>query len=201
MGTLNILMRRELELLFHALCDGLRQEVRQRSLTHLATSEDFPEGFSIVGEREIGLASLLALHLRSVGFMVQLDAYFYGNPKRRPDFGIWLPASRKYIYLELKQTAWGDDSRQYSYAKAIEDIVKLNSETDPRNQRNGLIALGFSDPNKRKELLLENFKKFLSEKIARDYSIYEQIGLEQVDFQEMDKKTPNAVLGLWFRTE
>ena len=153
MGTLNILMRRELELLFHALCDGLRQEVRQRSLTHLATSEDFPEGFSIVGEREIGLASLLALHLRSVGFMVQLDAYFYGNPKRRPDFGIWLPASRKYIYLELKQTAWGDDSRQYSYAKAIEDIVKLNSETDPRNQRNGLIALGFSDPNKRKELL------------------------------------------------
>jgi len=88
--------------------------------------------------------------------MVQLDAYFHGKPERRPDFGIWLPASKEYIYLELKQTGWGDYSSQYYYAKAIEDIEKLDAEIDPRNQRNGLIAVGFSDPKKRSELLLEN---------------------------------------------
>ena len=200
MAKITDTMREELKLLFYTLCDGLRQEVRQRSLTHLATSEDFPEGFSIVEEREVGLASLLALHLRSVGFMVQLDAYFYGKPQRRPDFGIWLPASRKYIYLEFKLTAWGS-GEPYGYARAIKDIDKLDGETDPRNQLNGLLVLGFSDPSRRKEQLLQGFNKFLSERIARDYPIYEQIGLEQVDFQEMDKKTSDAVLGLWFRTE
>ena len=196
MGRITGKIRKELKLLFYVLCDGLRQEVRQRSLAYLATGRDF----SIVGEREVGLASLLALHLRSVGFMVQLDAYFSGKPERRPDFGIWLPASKEYIYLELKQTAWGYGN-QYYYAKAIEDIEKLDGEKDSLNQRNGLITVGFSDPKKRSELLLENSKKFLSEKIARDFPIYEQIGLEQIDFQEMDKKTPSAVIGLWFRKE
>ncbi len=186
------------QLLFYTLCDGLRLEVWHRKLTELVARDDF---FSITNEREIGLASLLALHLRSVGFRVQLDAYFNGKPERRPDFGIWLPASKEYIYLELKQTAWGDYSNQYYYAKAIEDIEKLDGEKDPLNQRNGLITVGFSDPKKRSELLLENSKKFLSEKIARDFPIYEQIGLEQIDFQEMDKKASDSVLGLWFRTE
>jgi len=191
-------MRKELQLLFYTLCDGLRQEARQRSLTHLVTGKEF---FSIVSEREVGLASSLALHLRSVGFVVQLDAYFWGKPERRPDFGIWLPASKEYIYLELKQTAWGDYSKQYYYADAIEDIEKLDGEKDPLNQRNGLIAVGFSDPKKRSELLLENSKKFLSERIAKDYPYYEKIGLECVDFQEMDAKSPHAVVGLWFRKE
>jgi len=194
-------MRKELKLLFYTLCDGLRQEVRQRSLATLVARKDFPYGFSIAEEREVGLASLLALHLRSVGFMVQLDAYFYGKPERRPDFGIWLPASKEYIYLELKQTAWGDYSKQYYYAKAIEDIEKLDGEEDPRNQRNGLIIIGFSDHGKRSDLLLENSKKFLSERIARDFPIYEQIGLKRLDLQEMDKRSSYAMIGLWFRKE
>ena len=199
MGKITGLMRKELRLLFYTLCDGLRQEVRQRRLTELVTKDDF---LSITNEREVGIASSLAMHLRSVGFAVQLDTYFEsGNPKRRPDFGIWLPASEEYIYLELKQTAWGDDSSQYYYAKAIQDIKKLNHETHPKNQRNGLIALGFSHPKKRKEQLWEGFKKRLSERISRDYPYYEQIGLESVDFQGMDAKTSHAVIGLWFRKE
>ena len=198
MGKITEQMREELLLLFNTVCDGLRLEVWQRKLTELATGKDF---FSITNEKEIGIASSLALHLRSVGFVVQLDASFYGKSRRRPDFGIWLPASKKYIYLELKQTAWGKHSSQYYYAKAIEDIEKLNAEIDPRNQRNGLIAVGFSDPKKRSELLLENSKKFLSERIAREYPHYEQIGLEQVNFQGMDTKASSAVIGLWFRKE
>jgi hypothetical protein len=194
-GKITRRMRKELQLLFYTICDGLRQEVRQRSLTHLATGQDF----SIVGEREIGLASLLALHLRSVGFMVQLDAYFYGNPKLRPDFGIWLPASEEYIYLELKQTAWGT-GYQYSYQGAINDIEKLNRQTNSLDQRNGLIAVGFSKPEERTDQLLKGFRG-LSERITRDFPHYEEIGLECVDFQEMDIKSSHAVVGLWFRKE
>ena len=194
MGNLDKKMKEELQLLFHALCDGLRQEVRQRRLAQLVTGQDF----SLTNEREIGVASSLAFYLRSVGFAVQLDAYFAdGDPKRRPDYGIWLPASRKYVYFEMKQTAWGR-GWQYYFSKAIEDIKKLSKETDTRNQLNGLIALGFSRGSEGIEgQLWDRFKK-LSQDITNNYP-YEEIGLECVDFQGMDEKSSYAVIGSWFR--
>ena len=194
MSNLKGKIKKELQILLHALCDGLRQEVRQRSLAHLVTGQDF----SLTNEREVGIASSLALHLRSVGFAVQLDAYFPSGPRnRRPDFGIWLPASNQYIYLELKTTAWGN-GEQYYYQGAIDDIEKLNEDTDPRNQRNGLIALGFSESEERQpDRLWEGFKK-LSHDITNVYP-YEEIGLKRVDLQEMDKQSSYAMIGLWFR--
>ncbi len=192
-------MRLELQILFDTLCDGLRQEVRQRSLAHLVTGWDF----SITNEREAGIASLLALHLRSLGFAVQLEAYIEGkNPRRCPDFGIWLPANKKYIYLELKQTAWGSYSRQYSYADAIDDMEKLNNkDIYPQHQGNGLIAIGFSKRGfelRRPHRLWNGFKK-LSQRITTDYPDYEEIGLKCVDLKSMDEQTSYAVIGLWFR--
>ena len=199
MGRLEELMKSEPKILFNALCDELRQEVRQRSLAHLVTGRDF----SITKERERGIASLLALHLRSLGFAVQLDSYIAGkDPRRRPDFGIWLPASKKYIYLELKQTAWGNYSKQYSFAEAIEDIEKLNNkDIYPQYQGNGLIAIGFTSlkfENRRPHRLWDGFKK-LSQRITTDYPDYEEIGLKCIDLQDMDEQTSHAVIGLWFR--
>jgi hypothetical protein len=190
-------MKSELEILLDGLRDGLRQEVRQRKLAYLVTDQDF----SIVNEREIGIASFIALQLRSLGFAVQLDAYFHnGDERRRPDFGIWLPASKKYIYLELKQIAWGDEGKQYYSAKAIEEIKKLNGETDPLNRLNGLIAFGLSSSSEKVEGLLSLRLKELSQTITSDYP-YEEIGLRHVDFQGMDKKTSYGVIGLWFRKQ
>jgi hypothetical protein len=199
MSTPEEKMRQEVQILFDTLCDGLRQEVRQRSLAHLATGEDF----SITNEREVGLASLLALHLRSLGFAVQLDAYIAGrDPRLRPDFGIWLPANKKYIYLELKQTAWGNYSKQYYFAGAIEDIEKLNNkDIYPQHQGNGLIAIGFSRLDfeiHRPYRLWNGFKK-LSQRITTGYPDYEEIGLKCVDLKSMDEQTSYAVIGLWFR--
>jgi len=196
MDTLEGTMKKELQLLFHALCDGLRQEVRQRSLAHLVTKEDF----SLTREREAGVASSLASHLRLVGFAVQIEAYFPGGSQmRRPDFCIWLPASKQFIYLELKTTAWGN-GEQYYYQGAIGDIKKLNDDTDQRNQRNGLIALGFSESEERQpDRLWEGFKK-LSHDITNVYP-YEEIGLKRLDLQEMDKRSSYAMIGLWFRKE
>jgi hypothetical protein len=192
-------MRQEVQILFDTLCDGLHQEVRQRSLAHLATGWDF----SITNEREVGLASLLALHLRSLGFAVQLDAYIAGkDPRRRPDLGILLPASKKYIYLELKQTAWGNYSKEYYFAGAIKDMEKLNNkDIYPQHQGNGLIAIGFTSlkfENRLPHRLWDGFKK-LSQRITTDYSDYEEIGLKCIDLQDMDEQTSHAVIGLWFR--
>jgi hypothetical protein len=63
-----------------------------------------------------------------------------------------------------------------------------------------LIALGFSfNPEKQPEKLWKGFKRKLSEKITNAYPSYEEIGLERVDLQGMDKLTSYAVIGLWFR--
>ena len=190
---MDTLMKRELQMLFHALCDGLRQEVRQRSLAGLVTRHDF----SLTNEREAGVASSLASHLRLIGFAIQIEAYFpAGSQKRRPDFCIWLPASKQFIYLELKTTAWGSDE-QYSYQGAINDIKKLYADQNSQNQRNGLIALGFSDPKEQQDRFLEGFRE-LSQRITKDYP-YEEIGLKHVDLQGMDKRSSYAMIGLWFR--
>ncbi|MFC1967226.1 hypothetical protein ACFLV2_01075 [Chloroflexota bacterium] len=199
MSTLEEKMRQEVRILFDTLCDGLRQEVRQRSLAHLTTGQDF----SIANEREIGIASLLALHLRSLGFAVQLDAYIAGkDPRRRPDFGILLPASNKYIYLELKQTAWGNSYKGYYFAGAIKDMEKLNNkDIYPQYQGNGLIAIGFTNlefENRRPHRLWNGFKE-LSQKITTEYPAYDEIGLKCIDLQDMDEQTSQAVIGLWFR--
>lgn len=198
-GTPEEKMRQEVQILFDTLCDGLRQEVRQRSLANLATGWDF----SITNEREIGIASLLALHLRSLGFAVQLDSYIAGkDPRRRPDLGIWLPASNKYIYLEIKQTAWGNYSKGYYFAGAIMDMEKLNNkDIYPQHQGNGLIAIGFASlkfENRRPNRLWDGFKK-LSQRITTDYPDYEEIGLKRIDLRGMDEQTSHAVIGLWFR--
>lgn len=189
-------MKSELEILLDALRDGLRQEVRQRRLAKLVSDRDF----SIVNEREIGIASFVASKLRSLGFAVQHDAYFHNrDEKRRPDFGIWLPASKEYIYLELKLCAWGGEE-QYRYDYAIKEIRKLNGETDPRNRRNGLIVLGFSSPSEKLGGRLWSGFEGLSQKITKMYP-YEEIRLRDVDFHGMDKKTSYGVIGLWFRKQ
>lgn len=190
------LLKRELDILFYTLCDGLLQEVRQHYLVNLATGQDF----SIIDEQEVGIASLLALHLRLVGFDIQLEPCFEGeDSKSRSDFRIWLPASQQNIYLEFKPIAWGSRGRQYDYQHAINDIEKLSSLTDQRNRRNGLIALGFNNPEKQQtEQLLQGFER-LSQRITVDYQSYEEIGLRSIDFNNMDKLTSYAVIGMWFR--
>ena len=193
MSNLKGKIKKELNILFHALCDGLRQEVRQRSLAHLVTKEDF----SLTSEREAGVASSLVSHLRLVGFAVQLEAYFpSGSQMRRPDFCIWLPASKQFIYLELKQIAWGDDGRQYDYARAINDIKKLKNDPTP----NGLIALGFNKINEQQNQLIDGVEKSLAQRIASGYSLYEKIGLEHINLEGMSERCTYAVIGLWIRT-
>ena len=90
------LLKEELHILFDTLCDGLRQEVRQRRLAKLVTGQDFSIPYN---EREIGIASCLALHLRSVGFAFSSTRIFQadrGNDVQTSAYG-FLPVSSTYI--------------------------------------------------------------------------------------------------------
>lgn len=182
--------KKELDILFGAICDGLRQEVRYRQLAQLIAPK---EEMSLSEEREAQLVASLAYHIRMVGFTVQIESYFYDQPaSRRPDLAILLPATHKYLFLEVK--SFGPYS---GYDRAIEDIEKLESIASPKDKRNGLIALGFRYPTKYREGSEEKYK-YLSTMITKNHP-YREIGMKKLDLEDMDERAVYAMIGLWVR--
>ena len=111
-------------MLYGAACDALRQESRQRALMRLITHSSTGKALniSLAEEREVQLAASIALHWRLIGFHVELDSYGSGPAARRPDFGIWLPVTKQYLFLELKEIWPGSNHDQ-----VLTDIGKLDS--------------------------------------------------------------------------
>jgi hypothetical protein len=145
---------------------------------------------SLTEEREAQLVSSLAYHIRMVGFTVQVESYFYDESRsRRPDLAIYLPASSKYIFLEVKIV--GPNG---GYLPALEDVKKQNSVVSARDKRNGLIALGFRNPTGKKETFENKYKK-LSLDIQSKYP-YREIGIKKIDLEGMDSKAVYAMAGL-----
>ena len=142
--------KKQLSVLFGAICDGLRLEVRHRQLAQLITPR---EEMSLSEEREAQLVASLAYHIRMIGFTPQIESYFYDQPtSRRPDLTILLPVTRKYIFLEVKKfQPWSP------YDGPMDDIEKLEGITHPKDKRNGLVALGFRYPTKNREEFDRNF--------------------------------------------
>ncbi|MBI2871824.1 MAG: hypothetical protein HYY00_01370 [Chloroflexi bacterium] len=188
----------ELSILFGAFCDGLHQEARARRMAKLTIGASGVDlGVSLTQARETEVASSLYFHLRSIGFFVQMESYFAtGNQRRRPDFRIWLPVTRTYLYLELKLVAWGRGWRFYG-KPALEDIGKLAQETDPQNLPNGLAMIGFDNPDAHERL--EQKCQKLSEDITQQHPSYQRVGLQSVDLQGLDARTSCAMVGLWVR--
>lgn len=180
----------EINILFGAICDGLRQEVRYRQLAQLIAPR---EEMSLSEDREAQLVASLAYHLRMVGFTVQIESYFYDQPaSRRPDLSILLPATQKYLFLEVKNVG------PYSgFGGAIEDIEKLASITSPKDKRNGLVALGFRNPTGLRERFYQKYEK-LSQEITENYP-YREVGIKKIDLEDMDKRAVYATVGLWVR--
>jgi|WetSurMetagenome_2_1015567.scaffolds.fasta_scaffold245771_1 hypothetical protein len=178
----------ELTILFGAICDGLRQEVRYRQLAQLIAPK---EVMSLTEEREAQLVCSLAYYIRNIGFTVQVDSYFYDEPSsRRPDLAMFLPASREYLFLEVKII-----NPNSGFSGAIEDIEKLNSVVSARDKRNGLIAIGFRNPTGRKETFDNKYSK-LSNSIQNKYP-YREIGIKKIDLESMDNQAIYAMAGFW----
>jgi len=181
---------KELSIIFGGICDGLRQEVRYRYLTQLIAPK---EDMSLTEEREAQLVVSLAYHIRMIGFPVQVESYFYDQPpSQRPDLAILLPASKKYIFLEVKNI-----DPYAGFIPAIEDIIKRENITSPRDKRNGLIALGFRNPTGPRERFDNKYER-LSEKITSEHP-YREIGIKKIDLEGMDDKAVYAMIGFWIR--
>jgi hypothetical protein len=190
--------RSELEILYGALCSGLLQEVRRRSLANLISGQ---YDFTLTNERgEQGIVPLLGAHLQSIGFIVKYESYFNKtSPNLRPDSRVWLPASHKFIFLEVKMTGWGDSGEEYYWTDSIDDMNKLNALTGD-DSFNGFLSIGFSKPKESLNQLENGFNK-LSSDVTTKFRSYEKIGIERINLLEMDRHTPYAVIGLWFRKQ
>ena len=192
-------MDEELRILFGALCDGLRKEVRARYLLSIAGRA----GTSATDEREGGLQSVLAYHLRLIGFSVQVESYLdnsMAGGRRRPDFRIWLSGSKRYLYLELKTYGWGSaykyDDHGTMRRRIKVEIKKLSREKLAFGVLNGLVVVVFSRHKETPSNELLDAYKNLSINIIRPTS-YRQIGLSKVDLKSMDTNTSYAAVGLW----
>jgi hypothetical protein len=143
--------RKELNIIFDALHDGLRQETRRFVLAQILAGEK--EMICIAEEREAHLQYFAAQCLREAGYWVQVGSYFYSEekPNKCPDLAVWLPKAKEYLFLEVKVVA-----PNYGYSAALKDIEKRSHVKGLWNKRNGLIAIGFK---KAKETIREDFEE------------------------------------------
>lgn len=180
----------ELKILFETICDGVKQEVRHRQLLTLVEPNI---EWSLSEEREAQHVASIAYHLQMVGFMVQIESYFFEQPPaRRPDLSVYLPACRKIIFLEYKTF------QPYTqYDKVIEDVEKLSNINDPKDKRNGIITLGFRYPTKTKENFEEKYRK-MSEMITGKYP-FREFEIRRIELEDMDEKSVYAMVGFWVR--
>ena len=177
----------ELRLLYGAACDGLRQESRKRALMSLLADNS---KISISEEREVQLAASIALQWRLVGFHVELDSYASGSADRRPDFGIWLPVTKQYMFLELKETWPG-----FSEMSVLTDIRKLDAMFDGVDQHVGLLTVGFA-LCQTQHTVFETRHRKLSEAIVRSGE-YTKLGLKRIELHDFDDNAPYAWVGMW----
>jgi hypothetical protein len=148
---------------------------------------------SLTEEREAQLKASLAYYIRIVGFTVQLESYFYDEPaSRRPDLAIWLPITRRYLFLELKTIG-----PYAGFNAAIDDIIKLENVSSSRDKRNGLIAIGFRNPIGPRERFLQKYDK-LSQVITKEHP-YREIGVKKIELDDMDEQAVYAMVGFWVR--
>ncbi len=182
----------ELKLLYGAACDALRQESRQRALMRLITHSSTGKALniSLSEEREIQLAASIALHWRVIGFHVELDSYASGPAARRPDFGIWLPLTKQYLFLELKEIWPGSN-----YDQVLTDISKLDSMFKSDDEYVGLLTVGFARHQTDHEVFETRHRK-LSEEIISSGK-YINRGLQKIELQDIDDNVPHAWVGMW----
>jgi hypothetical protein len=182
-----------LEILLGAVEDAIRQEARHLAIMRLC---GILPNASLTKFREYQLAFVIGSQLRQIGCDVELEAYFYDEDRsRRPDLAIMIPSIERRLFLEIKPIG-----PYYGYPAAVNDIKKLNGmKKDPRNEWNGLIALGFRDPAGEKERFEAKYGR-MSKEITTNYP-YREIGIRRVKLSDMDSSIPYALVGLWVKND
>jgi len=134
----------EIDLIYGSACDGIRLESHQRALIRLVAQASNREDlkFGLHEEREIQLAASLMMNWRHIGLQAELDSYSSNGASRRPDFGIGLPTSNKYLFLELKVIWPGSNKDQ-----VLDDLKKIQTMYESGDLAVGLMTVGYAQPN------------------------------------------------------
>ena len=187
---------RELNILFGAICDGVRQEVRYRHLQQILSPTD---DMRLTEERERGLISALAFYIRNSGFMVHVESYWCDEDEGvssadTPDIAVRLPKTGNYLFLETKPINPGDSAID----KAKIDLDKLTRPINSYNKRNGFLAIGFAKSTTQHARFKEKYNE-LSEYITTNYR-FRQFKMISVDLKNVgDSDLEYAMVGLWLR--
>jgi hypothetical protein len=187
------LYKKQLEIIFGAICDGFRQEVRYRQLKMLQFKNEKSQ-FLLGTERERGIVNIMAFYIRTTGFLVRVENYLSeGDARITPDLLIWLPvAVTTDFILEVKQVkAIGSGEKLIK-----DDLSKLRS-CQGNDRFNGILVFGFAKTND-EHVKLENKYREISELIQnRDFG---KIGPKTVSFTDIDySELKSAMIGLWYR--
>ena len=141
-------------------------------------------------EREVQVQASIATQWRLVGFHVELDSYGSGPPSRRPDFGVWLPHTRQYLFLEFKEIWPGG-----GYESVLKDLGKLNEMFCAGDQNVGVLTVGFAT-SKTNEPKFQQMHESMSGKI-QESRLYGKVGLKRISI--MDDAFPFVWVGMWVR--
>ena len=147
---------------------------------------------SLAEEREVQVQASIAMQWRLSGFHVELDSYGSGPANRRPDFGILLPVTKEYLFVELKLIGQGRPHRQVQ-----DDVDKLNAMFKDGDKRVGLLTVGFAAHGTH-DLRFKATHKELDEEIEGP-GLYKKVGLSKVQLDDIDDHLPYAWVGMWAR--
>ena len=145
---------------------------------------------SLGEEREVQVQASIAMHWRLAGFHVELDSYGSGPAVRRPDFGVWLPYTRQYLFLEFKEI-WPGGGCQ----SALKDLGKLNEMFETGDRNVGLLTVGFASSSTN-ELKFQQQHEAMSGKI-QESGLYGKVGLKKIPI--IDDGFPIVCVGMWVR--
>ena len=148
--------QRELGIIFGAICDGIRQEVRQRLLLYLQNKRE-RRNFCITAEHERGIVSIFTFHLRNVGFIARPEHYWCNSSEISnsctPDLVVWLPKTHTDLFLQVKPI-YSTGSYQNADLSDLDTMCRLTDE----NGVNGFLAFGFCEKHHESKLIEEKYK-------------------------------------------
>lgn len=112
----------EISQVFETIVAALQKKAHRRQGFFRPAAPDLD--FSLETERELGTAAVIAQYLTAEDFFTRLDYYWQTPRLERPDLTVWLPKSRRLLYLELKRVGQG-----WSYKRLDDDLRKLERIT------------------------------------------------------------------------
>jgi hypothetical protein len=193
----------ELKIMFGAICDGFRQEVRHRQLMVYQFPTEENDNFPLNFEKERGIVNVMAFHVRTVGFLVRMENWWCtGDEKlknKTPDLDIWLPNIGTDFFLEVKRIDTGI-SLKAAKNKIKRDLDKLLKAEKEEDRYSGILTFGFAETKEQEKELLDKYSKISNYIEKYENNSFRKMMLKPVSLENTcQTKLKCVIIGLWYR--